>query len=304
LELVREDAGRRDANTVGGMVRYAYDLQSALQAEYSYTTAFYTEDDRLDTSNHHAKLQWEHRYNQDWRTLAWAQGYHDIYEQRPSIYRLDVGLTVFRMMGPTTTAFLNLAYQEVRMAEKVPADFQSQEYRQYTVGLGVNQKLTPVFEWSAMLGWSKVADSELSELNNNQNQPVASFSVRYEGATWQAGAYASGNRGEYNVLNENRGPAYTYRAGAYYNQDLSRRARFSLTADWLRVDYQLPPASRPFTGLSDENAVVLGATFAYETSRWSTLSLEYRYINQELEEENIRSQNRFLVRFIAYREYR
>jgi hypothetical protein len=198
-----------------------------------------------------------------------------------------------------------LGYQDVRAAEELPPAAQGREYQQYTVTAGFNQEVSPVFGWSASAGYSWVEGDTRGNQAAGQKAPVASFNARYKGPNWRTGVYASSDLGEYDVLNENLGLAYTHRVGAYFAYELSRRTRFTLNATWVRSNYKLAPESRHLlAGRSDEESAVLGFNATHELSRWSTISFSYRHVQRWSEDEtDDRTQNRFIIQFTMYHRY-
>jgi len=303
---VEDTDGRRDSNTVGVRTSYAYNVGSSVGASYAYTTSSYTELDDEDSDNHRFMFFWNHRYNEDWAHGLSLYYFRSLFsDSNEDIDRVGGDLTVTRMMGPTTSAWVRVGFYDVRSLSDDALIQRERQYRRYSGSAGFDHQISPAFAWGFSVGWAYVDGDTGFSSTSDRGSPIATFYAKYTGQRWRMGVVASTDLGAYTVLDEERGLARTHTVSVYYGYDFTPRLTFDLSAYWVRNDYDENPVFIPNTTDQDNEAVVVSMGLGYQLTRWSTIAFRYRYLERfAINEEDERTQNRIFVILTLRQPYR
>ena len=302
LVTVRGDTGRVDRNTMTLRLTHQYSQHNSISAAYTNT---YTkgQDESQETSLFNRLfLVWTHRLNYHWEFQAGGSVVRTDYNESPDEERGRAFTRLTRLMGPAKRIWGELSYTINRASTETEVVGDSRNYQVTAFNAGIFYGVSPRLDWRLSTGWSYVNGDQQSNDAASQGFPTLNGEINYRGRRWRLRGYAIADLGQFDYLGDNSGLTVSHRAGISWTYNLTRLQSLSLTAEYVRNDYQQAQdiALTSSQGVVDSYRFI--ARWNCQLYRHLRISLEYSYLNRDAEvDADDRQQNQVLL--MLYTDY-
>lgn len=302
LVTVRSGTGRVDRNTLTLKAIHRYSPTNSVDVGYinTYTTG---EDESQETTRYNqVAANWIHRLTYEWEVAAGVSGTRTEYEISPNEDRGRAYTRLTRLVGPSMRTYGQLSYAINRSSSDQQVDADSRNYEMFSFEAGISQDVNPKLSWQAGAGWSMVSGS--SQYNNAADKgfPLLNASVTYKGQKWYLTGYATADLGQFDYLGDNSGLTVSHRVGVSFGYNVTKLQNLTLSADYVRNDYQENPIDNVNSQHGIVNSYRFLARYTWQLHRRWRLSLEYSFLNRDAEvDDDDRQQNQVLL--ILYTDY-
>jgi hypothetical protein len=302
LVTVRDDTGRVDRNTITIRATHQYSQHNSMEAAYTNT---YTrgESDAQETSMfNRLSLVWTHRLNYQWEFQAGGSVVRTDYNESPDEDRGRAFTRLTRLVGPTKRIWGEVSYTINQAATETDVVGNARNYKVTAFNAGIFYGVSPRLDWRLSAGWSYVSGDQRSNDAASRGFPTLNGEINYRGQRWRLRGYAIADLGQFDYLGDNSGLTVSHRAGMTWSYELTRLQSLSLTAEYVRNDYQEAQdiAQTSNQGVVDSYRFI--ARWNWQIHKRLRLSLEYSYLNRDAEvDDDDREQNQVLL--MLYTDY-
>lgn len=302
LVTVRPGTGRMDRNTLTLKATHKYSSTGSVDLGYTNTYTTGENEDQETTRFNQLAANWIHRPTYAWEFAVGVSGTRTEYEKSPNEDRGRAYTRLTRLVGPNMRAYGQLSYAINRSTSDQELAEDSRNYESLSLEFGFSQDVSRRLSWHFGAGWSRVSGN--SQYNNAADKgfPLLNASVTYRGQKWNLTGYAIADLGQFDYLGDNSGLAVSHRAGVTLGYRFTKFQDLSLTAEYVRNDYQ----ESPINDLNSQQGIVDSyrflARYTWQIHRHWRLSMEYSYLNRDAEvNDDDRQQNQVLL--ILYTDY-
>lgn len=305
LVTVRDTTGRVDRNTFVFKAIHQYSPTNSVDLMYTNTFTRGETEDQEDSEFNQMALNWVHRLTYQWELGMGVAGTRTNYDISPDEERLRGYTRLTRLVGPNLRTYGQLSYTINRSVSDEAVADDGNNYETVSLEAGISHEVSPRLSWRFGAGWSMVSgDSDLNNAADN-GFPLLNAALTYRGPTWDLTGYATADLGQFDYLGDNSGLTVSHRAGVTYAYRFTKFQSLTLTAEYVRNDYQdstLYYQDYPGSQQGVVDSYRFLARYTWQVHRHWRLSLEYSYLNRDAEVDNDdREQNQVLL--ILYTDY-
>jgi len=299
---LRGDQGRRDSNVTYIRSEYRWGPEDYFYGGYRYDITRNTSDSAEDSQHHQVEAGFGSRLGPDWRTELSGYSRYNDYEKSADTQRSEITATLYRLMGPTRSAYLRAVFMDLQGEGGGAQERDNRSYRTYTFSLGYDHEVSKIFKWGVSLGFSSVEGESQANAAAGNDYPTVSAYLSWLGEVWQLTFFADSSLGEYDLYGDNSGLSFTRRVGVNYLHHLGRHWTLETQAIWITDSYKQDPF---LTGTDpqyrgDVTSYLLHARLTWQVARHAYLGLDYRYQERDDEDDQYDRRENRIFSFLTY----
>lgn len=296
LIRVQPGEGRQDQNTFQVSMEHQSSPRDSEYARYRHFYNTGTADDYEDNQGHRVEAGLSRKLGPKLQGDLKTTVGRDLYSNSSDVDRLQVEGTLAHYIGPSRQVFLTLGYNISQPVDETDESAKDRDYTVYTISVGHSWAVSPTFSWGASVGWSSI-EGQTTDVSRGRGDPIFSLWVRASGERWSFNARVESRFVDYSFAGDVSGLSYSHRASAAFSYSLARHWRFSVQAQYISNDYSKNQDINSINQSSGRvDTLQAGASLWWQLSRYSTLLLDYRYLDRDAEDDDDdRRQNRIML---------